>query len=183
MPKPLIPLATIDAIRRTVDEAAMPDSITIIRGTRVSNGRGGSIETTAETTYPCRWVIVKTRVSEDGSTQIVGRGSYQPALPLSADVKSTDRARFSNGLYEIVWTPQPGAYSTSRVIGLEYTGIAPVVSTASYGLLLENGNSLLLENGDHLILEDGVLTASLLTLELDGAMLTEVGERLILEAA
>lgn len=130
MARSLISTRTITDIRLNVDEAAMPDTLTIVRSVRVPNGRGGSVETQTQTTYPCRWAIVKSRISEEGGTQIQAHGSFQPALPLAADVRDTDTAIFHNEKYEIVWTPEPSAHSTSKVIGLEFIGpVTPITDS------------------------------------------------------
>lgn len=136
MPRPLISANAINRIRLQVDEAAMPDTISIVRTVRVSNGRGGFTETTTQIDYPCRWSIVRARTGEEGGVQVQSQGTYNAAMHLSADVKPTDTAIFHSEKYETVWTPEPSAYSTSRVVGLEFVGpVTPITdSTAILGV-------------------------------------------------
>lgn len=120
MPKSLISQSTIKQIKNKVDEAAMPDTCSILSKIEVPDGKGGFTKTTTRTdNVPCRFTTLNLTSGNDQVTyEIAQRGGYRINIPTSYSVSAASQILYRGRYYDVVWTPPLTSYSTSRVIGL-----------------------------------------------------------------
>jgi hypothetical protein len=101
------------------DESAMPDMFTITYTTFVSDGAGGSTETT--TTASTKGRLKSVTGDEAGTDQIRAQGRHRISVPKTSSVPATARiTQDATGKEFMVKYPFPvHGYSTSLKLGVE----------------------------------------------------------------
>jgi len=114
----LISAATIAALT-TLDESAMNETFTVTYTTSVSDGAGGSTESTTTASTP--GYLWSVSGDEAGTDQIKAQGRHRIAVPKTLSVPATARiTQVATGKVFMVRYPFPvGSYSTSLIIGVE----------------------------------------------------------------
>lgn len=100
-----------------LDVSGMPDTCVITTTTQVPDGGGGQTETTSTATSICRFVARTGR--EVSGDQLREQGDYFLYVPKATVIANTARVTFGGRVFQVVFTPPVGAWSTSRVLGLK----------------------------------------------------------------
>jgi head-tail adaptor len=117
MGKVLIAPSTIKHLQVNVDEAAMPDTCSVLSTVEGPDGKGGIAKTVTRTDHvPCRFHAISG--NEQVAYQVAQRGAYRITIPLRYPVSAASRILYKGRVYDVVWTPPLTGYSTSRLIGL-----------------------------------------------------------------
>ena len=127
---PLISAKTMRSLR-ALDERAMPDTATLVRpGAPISNGRGATIPGPA-TSRPLavRFAhgsgdgVGQQGQAEDDREELIQRGATaRMRVAVAEDVRETDELVFGGHRYNVIYAPDPTAYSSSRLVGLKLLG-------------------------------------------------------------
>ena len=114
----LIPAATIAGLT-DLDESAMNETFTVTYTTFVSDGAGGSTETTTTASTP--GYLWSVSGDEAGTDQIKAQGRHRIAVPKTLVIPATARiTQVATGKVFMVKYPFPvSAYSTSLIVGIE----------------------------------------------------------------
>lgn len=114
--RPLIQPATITRLT-ALDERAMPEVVTLLDVTEVSDNAGGTTRETTERTTTGRLTVVS---GQEAAADIVReKGRYRLAIPKDTAVTSTTGVRVNGRAYRITFLEPLTSYSTSRKIGLD----------------------------------------------------------------
>jgi SPP1 family predicted phage head-tail adaptor len=117
MGKALISPSTIQHLQVKVDEAAMPDTCSLLSTVEAADGKGGIVKTVTRTdNVPCRFTSMSG--NEQVAYQVAQRGAYRIHIPLRYTVSAASHILYKGRVYDVVWTPPLTGYSTSRLIGL-----------------------------------------------------------------
>jgi hypothetical protein len=114
----LIPANTI-ADLTDLDESAMNETFTVTYTTSVSDGAGGSTESTTTASTP--GYLWSVSGDEAGTDQVKAQGRHRIAVPKTLSVQATARiTQVATGKVFAIKYPFPvNAYSTSLILGVE----------------------------------------------------------------
>jgi head-tail adaptor len=111
---------TLDAMREQI-VAALPDTGTVSRRTRVADGGGGYTFTWADHhTVPCR--IAPVAGGEQGVApggRAADETTHVATVPAGADVSVQDRLRVSGQTYDVLLVRRRGSWELSRRVELK----------------------------------------------------------------
>lgn len=100
-----------------LDVSGMPDTCVITTTTQVPDGGGGYTETTTTATVACRFVA--RAGGEVSGDQLREQGDYFLYVPKATAAANTARITYGGKVYQIIFTPPVGNWSTSKVLGLK----------------------------------------------------------------
>ena len=109
------------AAMREAQEAALPDTCTILRRTLTNDGQGGYVETWSEvaTGVKCRLVHSNLAPRETViAERAAGRTVWQLTVPYGTDISRTDRVVVNGVTYEILAVWSGGTWETARRVVL-----------------------------------------------------------------
>jgi hypothetical protein len=100
-----------------LDVSGMPDTCVITTTTIGTDAGGRQTETTSTATAICRFVPRTGR--EVSGDQLREQGDYFLYVPKATVIANTARVAFGGRVFQVIFTPPVGQWSTSRVVGLK----------------------------------------------------------------